>query len=245
MRIGVISDIHANLVSFEAVLGALDSERVDTIICLGDVAAIGPQPHEAIERLRLLNCPVIMGNTDAWLLDPKPTGEENENAKRTVEINLWCRKQLQPTDLDFIRSFSSTYEIHLDDDLKMLCYHGSPKSNTDGISATTPDHDLERMLSGCDVNIMAGAHTHTQMLRHYRDQLIINPGTVGSPYKFVERGRQVRNPPSAEYAIVGYIDRKLQIDFCRIPIDANAIVHAAHESGMPHAASWAADWTQV
>lgn len=245
MRVGVISDIHANLVSFEAVLRVLDRERIDTIVCLGDVAAIGPQPHEAIERLRSLNCPVIMGNTDVWLLDPKPAGEENENAKRIVEINLWCRKQLHPTDLDFIRSFSPTYEIHLDDDVKMLCYHGSPKSNTDAISATTPDHDLERMFSGFDANIMVGAHTHAQMLRHYRDQLIINPGTVGSPYEFGERGRQIRNPPSAEYAIVSCIDRKLQIDFHRIPIDANAIVDAANRSGMPHAGSWVADWTRA
>lgn len=242
MRIGVMSDIHANLVSFEAVLRALDREQIDTIVCLGDVAAIGPQPHEAIERLRSLNCPVILGNADAWLLDPKPAVEENEDAKRIVDINLWCRKQLSPTDLAFIRSFSSTHEISLDDGLKMVCYHGSPKSNTDKISATTPDDELKRMLSGCDASLLAGGHTHTQMLRRYGNKLIINPGTVGSPYEFVERGRRVQNSPGAEYAIVGCTDRKLQIDFRRIPIDANAVIHAAHASGMPHAASWAGDW---
>jgi predicted phosphodiesterase len=41
-RIGLISDVHGNLVALDAVLAELDREEVDGLICLGDVAA-GPQ----------------------------------------------------------------------------------------------------------------------------------------------------------------------------------------------------------
>ncbi len=68
MRIGLISDIHGNLLALEVVLQELAQEQVDQIICLGDVGALGPQPRQVIERLRYLHCPVILGNTDAWLL---------------------------------------------------------------------------------------------------------------------------------------------------------------------------------
>jgi predicted phosphodiesterase len=42
MRVGGISDIHGNVMALEAVLTALKQDRVDRIVCLGDVAAMGP-----------------------------------------------------------------------------------------------------------------------------------------------------------------------------------------------------------
>jgi predicted phosphodiesterase len=67
MRTALIADIHANLVSFDAVLADIDRARMDQIVCLGDVAATGPQPRETLARLRRLGCPVVLGNADAWL----------------------------------------------------------------------------------------------------------------------------------------------------------------------------------
>jgi predicted phosphodiesterase len=69
MRIALLADIHGNLSALEAVLAALQAEAVDQLICLGDVAAVGPQPHEVIGRLRDVGCPAVKGNTDAWLSD--------------------------------------------------------------------------------------------------------------------------------------------------------------------------------
>ncbi len=52
MRIALIFDIHGNAVALDVVLTALKKQQVDSIICLGDVAASGPQPCLVIERLR-------------------------------------------------------------------------------------------------------------------------------------------------------------------------------------------------
>jgi len=43
MRIALLSDIHGNLFALEAVLKRLAQEKIDQIICLGDVAMFGPQ----------------------------------------------------------------------------------------------------------------------------------------------------------------------------------------------------------
>ncbi len=48
MRIGLIADIHGNCIALDMVLAALEREQVDELICLGDVAALGPQPAEVI-----------------------------------------------------------------------------------------------------------------------------------------------------------------------------------------------------
>ena len=70
MHMALIADIHGNLLAFETLLHELAQESIDQIMCLGVVAALGPQPHEVIDRLRQLDCPVVLWNTDAWLLLP-------------------------------------------------------------------------------------------------------------------------------------------------------------------------------
>ena len=52
MRLALLADIHGNYVALESVLQELAQESVEQIICLGDVGALGPQPHETIDRLR-------------------------------------------------------------------------------------------------------------------------------------------------------------------------------------------------
>ena len=98
MRLAVISDIHGNLVALEAVLAAITARDIEIIICLGDVAATGPQPQQVIERLRAIGCPVVMGNTDAWLLEPKLEETTDPFAQRIQDIELWGAQQLSTAD---------------------------------------------------------------------------------------------------------------------------------------------------
>ena len=46
MRQALISDIHGNLEALTAVLADIREQRVDRIVCLGDVVGYGPNPCE-------------------------------------------------------------------------------------------------------------------------------------------------------------------------------------------------------
>ena len=46
MKIALFSDVHGNLQALNAVLDSIKEEKVDKIICLGDVIAIGPNSRE-------------------------------------------------------------------------------------------------------------------------------------------------------------------------------------------------------
>lgn len=242
MRIAIISDIHGNLVALEAVLADLDRFQIDQIVCLGDVAASGPQPHQIVERLQCLNCPVVMGNTDAWLLQPQPSTSTDEDTRRIEDIDRWCIEQLSPADLLYLQTFPPVLEIQLADRITLCCFHGSPRSNADIVMSTSSDQDLEQMLSPFRAPLMAGGHTHMQMLRRYKDLTIINPGSVGLPFECDSLTGQVRNPPWAEYALVGCENGNLRIELRRVPVVVDTIVQAALMSGMPHAAWWIKDW---
>ena len=250
MKIAVISDVHGNLVALEAALQDIEREQVDQIVCLGDVATTGPQPHETVEKLKLVGCPVVMGNSDEWALNQGPLelhGDASEEEKRkATEIELWSAKQLRRADLDYMRTFKSIIELSLGNDKeKLLCFHGSPKSNKDFIHATTLDVELERMTSGTTALILAGGRAHTQMIRRFRKMLIINPGSVGLPYEHLSPN-EVINPLRAEYAILSYSGREnFGIELRRVPFDKEALNRAVLNSGMPNSEWYIKDWKMM
>jgi predicted phosphodiesterase len=233
VKTALIADIHGNLVALEAVLADADRRKVDRIVCLGDVAATGPQPREAVELIAELGCAVVQGNTDEWLLRPAQQEQpEDEDTERILEIDSWGREQLAPEHLELIAAYRPVVELE-----DLLGYHGSPLSNTDSILPGTPEPELARMLRGHDAAVMAGGHTHVLMLRPYGRSVVVNPGSVGMPFEHIGDGR-FRNPPWAEYAIAS----RGKVEFRRVPVDVRAVTSAALESGMPHAGWWVKDW---
>jgi predicted phosphodiesterase len=242
MQVAVISDVHGNLVALEAVLANLEANHINEMVCLGDVAALGPQPCEVIGRLRKIDCPIAMGNTDAGLLNPNPHQFRGESTYRIEDIELWVAKQLAPPDLDYLSTFQQTVEVPLSSDMHLLCFHGSPRSCTDRILATTPEDELEGMLSGYQTTVMAGGHTHTPMLRCFKETTIINPGTVGHFTGFTSLIGQAPYPPRAEYAVVGLEKGELSIEFRRVPFDVDRLIEIALETDMPHLGWWIKNW---
>jgi hypothetical protein len=178
----------------------------------------GPQPREVLARLRDLNCAAVLGNTDAWALEPRPHGARDEDTQRVFEIELWGARQLASAGLDYLRTFQPTVEMPLGGGReRLLAFHGSPRSDVEVIVATTPEDELAEMLSGSRATVMAGGHTHQQMLRRYDDATLINPGSVGLPYERVRATDQVRHPLWAEYALVSWENDVLSIQFRRVP----------------------------
>src|SRR5919197_496774 len=110
-RLALISDIHGNVVALDVVLADLaHRDEIDGIVCLGDVAAGGPQPGEVIARLRGLQCKVVRGNADRWLLEGLPPGRGEETRRLGVIVD-WARGTLAPDDLDYLAALPSMLNV--------------------------------------------------------------------------------------------------------------------------------------
>ena len=248
MRIGLIADIHGNLTALDAVLAALAAEGVDRLVCLGDVAATGPQPAACVARLRALPGPVatVLGNTDAWLLDPPAARSADPAWRRWEEIDAWCAAQLTPADRVDLATFAPTRAVPLADGGLLVACHGSPRSFDDQLLADTPAGTLDRMLADLPpaTAIVAAGHTHAQLLRRHRRVLLVNPGSVGMAVDAwaPTEPDQIRPAPWAEFAVVTADRGGTTVALRRVPIDAGAVAAAALASAMPHAAWWAAEW---
>lgn len=242
MRLAILSDIHGNLVALETVLNELAHRSIDRHICLGDVASSGPQPHAVLAKLMELEWPIVQGNTDAWLLNPERYSGDDPFYRRVDEIAGWCEMQLTYQDRAFLQTFRPVVEMALGDGLELLGFHGSPRSNEEFITMSTPESEMEEIFGSLPQQIFAGGHTHQQLLRRYRDIHLLNPGSVGLPYEAMRPDGSERNVPWAEYAVLDWESGRLGVECCRVPLDLSQVKQAALDSGMPHAAWWAARW---
>ncbi len=246
-KIAILADIHGNLPALEAVLAEIASEGIERIVCLGDVATLGPQPHEVIARLRGVGCPVVMGNTDASLLalqrDKSAPGADWGN--EDFDFDQWCAARLTDDDLVYLKTFEPTISMSLGDEVTLLCYHGSPRSYDERITAETTDDALYEMLAGTPAQLYAGGHTHQQLLRRYRDALVLNPGTVGFAKDAIAPSAQVRNPSWAEYAIIARDGGQLDVSLRRVAFDLDALFAAQDASGIPRIYWRKGDWLRV
>jgi putative phosphoesterase len=232
MRIAIMSDVHGNCVAFDAALADLRQRPADRVVCLGDMVQGGPQPTEVLARLRQLACPVVLGNADAWVLGGETA--EGEPAEHMRAIREWSLAQLSAGDRTFVEAFQPTVELPLEGDQTLLCFHGSPHSYDDVILPDTPEEEFRRLLAPFAPAVLAGGHTHTQMIRRLGDTLFFNPGSVGVAVDQRQPRERMRVDPWAEYAILSAEDGRLGLEFRRIPFDVEALLRVARASGMPH-----------
>src|SRR6266536_1668128 len=122
-RLALISDIHGNCVGLDAVLADATVHGAGGIVCLGDVAAGGPQPREVIRRLRQVGCRAVRGNADGWLLDGLPPGR-SEATRRLGDVVSWACALLTADERVYLATLPPTLTIAVGD-WTLLCCHGS------------------------------------------------------------------------------------------------------------------------
>lgn len=191
MRILVLSDIHANLAAFEAVLADSKGD-CDYVWCLGDVVGYGPEPNECCELLRSLPHLCLAGNHDWAALGRLDIRTFNADARRAV---TWTRETLTPDNMAYLAALPTTFVLG-----DFTLAHGSPREPVweyilDPLIAALnfPHFETDYCLIG---------HTHTPVIFQLTDErgdtdaiqptyrepkpldshrLIINPGSVGQP----------------------------------------------------------------
>jgi predicted phosphodiesterase len=243
VKVALISDLHGNELALDAVLAALASDGADEIVCLGDTATLGPRPREVLARLRDSRCRCLMGNHDDFLLDPALIRRYTDVAI-VVEAVDWCRGQLGPDDLAYISGFArGVVTLELGGGATLALYHGSPRSHMEDLLATTPAADVDQMLAGTTATVLAGGHTHLQMLRQHRGMLLVNPGSLGMPFREHAAGRAPVLLAHAEYAVVERsVGGGVEVSLRRVPLSRAALRAQATAVEHPMAASLAAQY---
>jgi predicted phosphodiesterase len=164
MRVAALFDVHANDRALDAVLAAVERERIDVVLFGGDLI-LGPFPRPTIDRARAIpNARFLLGNAD--IVD------------RDYPTWPWLLERLTEEDLAFARGFEE--RIVLDG---VLYRHGSPRSVDEIVTQLTPPDVLREMLAGIEQRIVVIGHTHHQFDLEVDGQRVVNAGSVGLAYE--------------------------------------------------------------
>jgi predicted phosphodiesterase len=240
IRTSLISDIHGNAIALAAVLADLERDPVDQVVCLGDALQGGCQPAEVFALMRRLDCPTVLGNADAFVLDE--TAGAEEPTERQLDIREWTRAQLGKEGLAYVETFRPTLTVPIGGGRELLAFHGSPDSYDDVILPHLEEDEFRRLLGTPSSDLLAGGHVHLQWLRRYGESTFVNPGSVGLSYDHVQPDDDLRLDAFAAYARIEVADDTIEIAFRRVPFERNAVLAAVEASRMPHADSTIAQW---
>jgi len=101
MGFAIFSDVHANLEALEAVLEDARERKCTHFVCLGDVVGYNANPHECVERVREMDCPIVKGNHDEQASLIESSRDFNELAEQAI---AWTRDNLTADDKEWLRA---------------------------------------------------------------------------------------------------------------------------------------------
>jgi predicted phosphodiesterase len=236
MRYLILSDIHANITALDTVLAAAEG-RWERAICLGDIVGYGPDPNEAVDRIRTLDCVAIRGNHDKAIAGITDGEEFNPIARTAV---LWSRERLTSENLDFLVRLRQG-PVFVDG---FCIVHGSIRDEDEYVFVPLQALDELRIAP---TPLTFFGHTHRQGGFMQRGngigvinfdpspkQLIwsmpieegatylLNPGSIGQPRD---------GDPRAAYAIAD--TEKRVVEFWRISYDIGAVQTRMLEALLP------------
>lgn len=119
-KIGLVTDIHANTEALDAILSALDREKIDHLVCLGDIVGYGAEPAGCVSRIRKHARVSILGNHDAAVAGKMDLRYYHDEVASVFPKH---RKQLGQEDLAWLAE--RPYEV-LDADASAAYCHGNP-----------------------------------------------------------------------------------------------------------------------
>jgi len=99
LRYAIISDIHSNLEALQAVLKKIEAEKVDKILCLGDIVGYGPNPGECLELVDQYCEIILTGNHDFACIENSELFYFNKYATQAIE---WTLTVLSDEELQYL-----------------------------------------------------------------------------------------------------------------------------------------------
>jgi len=227
MRIGVVSDIHANLIALETVLA--DMGPVDALWVCGDTVGYGPDPSDVLALLVERKATLVGGNHDRAVA----TGEDlelfNPPAAAAAKIH---QRWLSAEERDMLAALPRTLETS---DVT-LC-HGSLRDPL--WEYVTNPRSAAASLALAKTSHCCAGHTHVPSLfRGGKDQ---QPGRVGydAPYPLAPRaflnpgsvGQPRDGDPRAAYAVIDLAAGTVTFHRSRYRIDETQ--RRIRERGLP------------
>ena len=166
IRIGLVSDVHSSPVPLRQALEIFAAEKVDEIICAGDIAGYYDMVAPTVALLRQSNCRAVVGNHDQSYLQQPP-----ENSDPEVRA--------------YLQGLPQTLELSLEDKSLFVVHANPPSEQHGGIKLLNQQGEIRddrkaewaQNLRDFEHDVLIVGHTHQVYAEHVGDTFVVNPGS--------------------------------------------------------------------
>ncbi len=225
MKLALISDIHANVYAFEAVLRDIHKHSVDLTVFLGDLVYGGIYPRECLSLLiNIAPLLTIKGNADGMFDEREEHWKLNSpRQERISQIHGYVKDLMTADDIQIVRAFPF-HECLVVEGLSIGFYHGSPISYSDKIHADDSEKDILAKFKHVQHTIAGVGHTHHRMEKKMAGLHVINPGAIG--YSFDGDTR-------AGYGVLTIENKRVHYEQQNVEYPLWSYVHDLQRSDLP------------
>jgi diadenosine tetraphosphatase ApaH/serine/threonine PP2A family protein phosphatase len=219
VRVGLLSDVHANLPALEAVLAALDANvHPDALWVTGDTVGYGADPSEVLALLRERGAVLVQGNHDRAVATGEGLDWFHDRAAAAARMHT---KWLSAEERDFLGGLPLTTTV----ERYTLC-HGSVRDPL--WEYVTSASAAAASLAEATTPFTCNGHTHVPALyaevggsvravqprtglpHPLGPRAMFNPGSVGQPRD---------GDPRAAYAVVETVEGTATFYRASYPVD--------------------------
>ncbi len=191
MRLGIISDIHADITALNAALALLVAKGADKIVCLGDVVEKGPDDDACAATLHRWLIPCVRGNHDQIALD-------NQH-RNFYQPELY---KLPPSTLAYLKTLPLTRSYWWEGQRLLLC-HGSPDNAWEYLRPDIcPPKRFKTIAQANDADVILCGHTHDPLDVCYKGVRFLNPGSVSGQHTRGSRTCALLHLPSLKFEVL-------------------------------------------
>jgi putative phosphoesterase len=225
VRLAIVSDIHGNLTALDAVIADIERRGVDRVVHGGDLALVGCQPVEVVDRVRELGWPGIVGNTDELLWRPEELAVQEQRAPKLQGLLRLLFNEYAPATRELLGEERIAWLHGLPAewrDGELAVVHASPGDLWRAPQPNAEDAELNATYAPCDAQLVVFGHIHRPFVRQLDRMAVSNSGSVGSPFD---------GDPRASYLLVS----SGEVQLIRVEYDIEREVALLLQSGYPDA----------
>ncbi|MBI3246763.1 MAG: metallophosphoesterase family protein [Deltaproteobacteria bacterium] len=172
MKIGIVSDIHADARALRRTLE--DMPSADVILCPGDAISEYRFCADTVDLLKQAKVVCIQGNHEVVLFG----GRNPAYFKK-------CRETFAVESLEFLSAAPLSRELEFDG-VKVLLVHASPWEPYD--EYIYPGSARLARFATLSHDLVCFGHTHVPLIHHAGSVTVVNPGSCSQPRDQDRRG---------------------------------------------------------
>lgn len=224
MKIGIMTDIHSNILALDTLLAEFAHHDLDEILFAGDAVGLGPRPEEVVQRLMTIpNLRAVAGNSDLYMREEFAGISQ---ASGLQEHYAWTKERLSARSLEFLASFPLEQTLEREGKTFHLIHYPmtAPGVYKPYLYPSTWT-GITELFSNYKADVHVYGHEHSGYWEQQDGRWFVNTRSLGCP---------ARTNGLARGGIFSFQNGRIKFEYVAVPYHKQIVIDDIDHLKYPH-----------